>query len=100
MSEKLVFCPKCLQYRVKYIKNIDYCQCCYRKVLDEYSLYDYKVEKSKLNDTNKKICEMLIEEGIEKKEIHKILGLNKDYVQQIINRYTIRVNTEGEKRPF
>ena len=100
MEQKYVLCPKCRTIRIKYVKNNDYCQCCYRQILNEYSLYDYRVPKDKLNNTNRRICEMLIEEGIEKSKIHTILGLNKYYVQQIINRYTIRVNTFGKKRPF
>lgn len=93
-------CPRCKVLRVPYLSSLDYCQVCYRKTLDEYSLYDYKIDKKRIKGTALRICEMLIEEGIDRKEIHKILNLNKVYVQQIINKYTIRVNTDGEKRPF
>lgn len=98
---KYKICPRCRQFREPYIKSNDYCQRCYREILDEYSLYDYKVEKEKIkNETVRKILRLLIEEGVERQEIYKILGLNKVYVGQIINKYTIRVNTNGEKRPF
>ena len=100
MDNKKIICIKCGKMSSRYLKGLDYCQICYRKALDEYSYYDYKKPKEQITGTALKICEMLIENGVDKQEIHKILGLNKIYVQQIINRYTIHTNSKGEKRPF
>lgn len=95
-----IVCNRCRKLRSRYLDSINYCQICYREMLDEYSLYDYKIEKSRIQGTALRICEMLIEEGIEREKIHEILGLHRVYVQQIIKRYTVRVNSAGEKRPF
>ena len=93
-------CPRCGKLRAKHKNKLGYCQVCYREMLEEYSYYDYKENKDKLKGNAKKICELLIEEGKDRSEIHKILGLNKTYVQQVIKKHTIKVNSEGYKRPF
>lgn len=100
MDSNYVLCPCCNKVKARFTKGVDYCQVCYRKKLEEYAFYDYRVPKTKLSGTALRICEMLIEEGIERKEIHKILGLNKIYVQQVITRNAKRVNSEGKERPF
>lgn len=98
--KRQIICLRCKKRRQAFLDKLDYCQICYRELLDEYSLYDYKIEKKKIKGTALKICEMLIEEGIEREKIHEILGLHRVYVQQIIKRYTKRVNSQGEERPF
>ena len=100
MDKGYVFCPKCREIKTRFLSKLDYCQTCYRKLLDEYSYYDYKEDKKRLTGNAKKICELLIEEGYNRQEIHKMLDLNKVYVNQIINKYTIRVDVQGKKRPF
>lgn len=100
LKDTMVVCPKCGKLRHKFIKKVDYCQVCYREILDEYSLYDYKTPKEKLRGNSLKICELLIEKGVERQEIHKLLGLNPIYVQQIVKKHTNRVNTDNKKRPF
>ena len=97
---KEILCKCCGKIKAQFTKGVGYCQHCYRDALEEYSFYDYKFDKKKMNETGRKICEMLIEQGIDRKEIHKILGLNSVYVQQIIKKYTKRVNSEGKERPF
>lgn len=100
LKSEFVFCPRCREFKKRYVDNVDFCQVCYRKILDEYSYYDYAVDKRRLSGNAKKICELLIDEGYNRKEIHKILGLNQAYVSQIINKYAVRVNAKGEKKPF
>lgn len=100
MKENMILCDKCRKLRIQFIKGQNLCQICYRGYLEEYSFYDYKVDKSKLKGTKLRVCELLIEEGVDRGLIHKKLGLNKVYVQQIISRYTKRVNENGEERPF
>ncbi len=101
MSEcEMFLCPRCGKVRAKHNNKSGYCQCCYREMLDAYSFYDYKDNKKKLKGNTKKICELLIEEGKDRTEIHKILGLNKSYVQQVIKKNTIKVDRDGHKRPF
>lgn len=96
---KKVQCVRCKKMKYSYSAK-NYCQKCYREMLEEYSYYDYGVDKTRINGTALKVCEMLIEEGVDRKEIHKILGIHKVYVNQILNKYVIRVNAYGEKRPF
>ena len=100
MERKLILCEKCRTLKVQFVKTYNLCQTCYRELLDEYSFYDYKDRNIILRGNAKKICEMLIEQGINRQEIHKILGLNKVYVQQVINKHTKRVNKDGKLRPF
>ena len=97
---KMIVCERCGRYRARYGENIPYCQKCYRELLEEYSFYAYKVEKKRLSGNAKKICEMIVEEGINKKEVAEMLGLNKVYVGQVVNKYLERVNSEGKKKPF
>ena len=40
---------------------------------------------------------MTVEEGKSKEEIAKELGLNKEYVRQIIKKRTKRVDADGEE---
>lgn len=100
MKEHEMVCIKCGKIKSKYKGANGYCQKCYRGMLEEYSYYDYAVPKEKLRGTVLKVCEMLIEEGVERQEIHSVMKLHKVYVNQIINKYTVRVNSEGERRPF
>ena len=100
VKDKEIRCKKCGKKRVQFSSIRDYCQTCYRKMLDEYSYYGYRIEKDRIKGTALRVCEMLIEEGKDKDEIHKELGLNRVYVNQIVNRYTERVNSKGERRPF
>lgn len=98
-KEERVMCERCRKLKYAYgIKR--YCQKCYREMLEEYSYYDYGIEKNRIGGTALRVCEMLIEEGIDRKEIHKRIGLHRVYVNQIINKYTVRVNSNGERRPF
>ena len=99
-KEEMVLCENCRKLRIKYVQGNNYCQNCYRDLLDEYSYYDYKTPKEKLRGNSKRICELLIEDGVNRLEIHKMLNLNKVYVRQVINKHTNRVNAKGEKRPF
>ena len=99
-KDEMIVCEVCGRLRKRFVNNVKYCQVCYRNKCEEYSFYDYKVPKERLSGSALKICEMLIEEGINRKRIHEILGLNKVYVQQIINKYTKRVNAKGEEKPF
>jgi ribosomal protein L37E len=100
MQGNKILCRKCGKLKSKYNGAKEYCQSCYRELLEEYSYYDYAVDKNRIHGTALRVCEMLIEEGIDRLEIHEILGLHKCYVRQIINKYTVRVNREGERRPF
>ncbi len=97
--KEFVMCNCCNKLRKRF-NNYEMCQDCYRKLLKEYSFYDYKVPKENLSGNTLRICEMLIEEGVERKEIHKILNLNKVYVNIVINKNTKRVNVDGKERPF
>ena len=87
-KDEMIVCEVCGRLRKRFVNNVNYCQVCYRNKCEEYSFYDYKVPKERLSGSALKICEMLIE------------GLNKVYVQQIINKYTKRVNAKGEEKPF
>lgn len=98
-NEKVV-CRKCGKLKNLYAGGHGFCQKCYRELLDEYSYYDYGRDKNRIRGTELKVCEMLIEQGVDRKEIHKILGLNAQYVRMIVNKNCIRVNANGEKRPF
>lgn len=100
MENKKILCKRCNKIKNKYAGANGYCQACYRELLEEYSYYDYGIEKKRIHGTALKVCEMLIEEGVDRLEIHSKLKLNKCYVRQIINKYTVRVNAEGERRPF
>lgn len=100
MDKNKIVCKRCRKIKSKFRGSNGYCQACYREMLEEYSYYDYAVEKNRIRGTALRICEMLIEEGVERQEIHKILGLNKCYVRQIVSKYAVRVNVEGERRPF
>lgn len=100
MGKEKILCKRCRKLKDRYEGAGEYCQKCYREMLEEYSYYDYRVDKERIHGTSLRVCEMLIEEGIAKEEIHKILGLNKVYVRQIINKYAVRVNAEGKVRPF
>ena len=100
MEQKLILCENCRKLRTQYIKAYQFCQTCYRELLDEYSYFDYKTPKEKLRGNAKQICELLIEQGANKLEIYKMLNLNKVYVQQIINKHTNRVDKNGNIRPF
>ena len=56
--------------------------------------------QEKLSETPKKVCKLLIEDGVPRSQIYKKLKLNRTYVQQIIKKYTIKVNQDGKERPF
>ena len=99
-ERELILCENCRTLKVQFIKTYNFCQICYRNLLEEYSFYDYKDKNKRLRGNAKRICEMLIEEGVDRLEIHKILKLNRVYVQQVINKYTNRVNKDGKVRPF
>ena len=96
----MIVCAKCGKLRAKCLGSDKYCQVCYRKLLEEYSFYDYKTPKEKLKGNSLKVCELFIEKGLTRAEIHKKLGLHEVYVQQIIKKHTKRVNSKGEERPF
>lgn len=100
MESKVIVCEHCNQVKTQYFSKYMFCQTCYRKLLEEYSFYDYKIPKEKLNETSRKICKLLIEDGVPRGQIYKKVKLNKTYVQQIIKKYTIRVNQDGKERPF
>lgn len=100
MESKVIVCEHCNQVKTQYFSKYMFCQTCYRKLLEEYSFYDYKISKEKLNETSRKICKLLIEDGVPRGQIYKKVKLNKTYVQQIIKKYTIRVNQDGKERPF
>lgn len=100
MDKNYVVCPKCLETRKRFLNNLDYCQVCYRKLLEEYSYYDYKTEKKRLKGNSLKICQMLIEEGKTIDEIQEELGLNRSYILQVVAKHTYRVNRNGNVRPF
>lgn len=104
-ENELIFCPMCKKFKKRY-SNVKYCQVCYRKILDEYSLYDYvykdeQEQKKYMSRKAIKVCRLLIEYGIrDTKEIAKLTKLNQVYVRQIIHKFTIKVNSNGEVRPF
>lgn len=104
-KKEKIFCPICKKFKTRY-SSVDYCQSCYRKILDEYSLYDYvykdeKEQKKHMSRNAIIVCRLLVEHGIrDTKEISRLTKLNQVYVRQIIHKFTIKVNTNGEVRPF
>lgn len=93
-------CFVCHKNRARYILKKDICQMCYRKMLDEYALYDYR-EGIEMNKGEEIICKVVVEEGIKKsKDVAKRTGYSKPYVDMTIERCLVRVNTNGERRPF
>lgn len=98
-EKEMILCKKCNKLRMNYKGSNGLCQICYREVLEEYSYFDYKTPKEKLSGNSLKICELLIEQGLDVNAIYKELGLNKVYVRQVINKHTNRVNANGHIRP-
>ncbi len=104
-EKDIIFCPICKKFKSKY-KGTQYCQYCYRKLLEEYSNYDYlyrneEDRKKYMSDNARKICKLLVEDGIrDKKKIAEMVNLNFYYVRSIIGKYTMHVNSDGEVRPF
>lgn len=97
---EIISCQYCGRNRARYIKNKNICQSCYRKMLDRYSLYEYR-ENEELSEIQKKICKKIIEEGIQDvKRICKELGCSEIYVYQTIEKKLKRVDTFGNERPF
>lgn len=99
-KEREIRCKRCGKKRKQFLNIEEYCQVCYRELLEEYSYYDYGVEKSRLRGNSLKICEKVIEEGKSSKEIAREIGLNEIYVRQVIHKNLVRVNSKGERRPF
>lgn len=98
--DEIINCFVCHKNRARYIKNKDICQVCYRKMLDEYALYDYK-EGVEMNKGEKMICRVVVEEGIKKSiDVAKRTGYSKIYVDMTIEKCLERVNTDGKRRPF
>lgn len=98
--KKEIRCKRCGKVKMKFSTIERYCQACYREMLEEYSYYEYGIDKSKIKGRSLRICEMIVEEGRSKEEIASELGMNLVYVRQVIHKNLVKVNNKGERRPF
>lgn len=90
-------CKKCGEERAYHRNRYGYCQRCYREEIKRYRFYEYGENYGELRGNERKIVRMTVEEGKSKEEIAKELGLNKEYVRQIIKKRTKRVDADGEE---
>lgn len=101
-----VECPRCGGLLVPYLENSDYCQKCYREILEQYSFWKYdplKV-KPKIDTTAYKVCEILIGTQIKPKTLvekyGEELGISSvKYVNNIKEKYLVRCDTFGNEKP-
>ena len=90
-------CVKCGELKGYHNNRYGYCQKCYKEYLDRYRYYDYKCDVEQLGWNEKRIVKYTVEEGLSKEEIANRLGLNKEYVRQVIKRNTKRVDIDGKE---
>lgn len=89
-------CPKCGEVKGLHNNRLGYCQKCYKEYLDRYRYYDYDCDINKLGWNEKRIVKYKVEDGLSKEEIASRLGLNTEYVRQVIKKNTKRVDIEGK----
>lgn len=101
-----VVCPVCKKLKIKYLKNNDYCQKCYREILSKYSFYKYKDEnkKPKFGSTEYKVCDIMIYDNIKPKKLVEKYGAelkisSVKYVFSISEKYLEKCDTYGNPRP-
>ena len=101
MSREKTRCPKCGKFLTPYIKTSDLCQSCYRKLLEEYSYYDYKpnVKKPKPKSKAYKILQCVVNDRLSTEEISKLTNSNLVYVRLMIHRYLYKCDINGNPRP-
>ena len=104
-KEKKV-CPRCGKYLMQYIKSSDYCQKCYRQILNRYSFWKYKDENNKpsFDSSEYKICEILMWDMIKPKNLyekyHEELGIvSVRSIYRVINKYLEKCDTLSESKP-
>lgn len=101
-----VECPKCGKFLVPYLDTSNYCQKCYREMLDRYSFWKYneRVPKPKIDTTAYRVCEILIGTQIKPKTLvdkyGEELGISSvKYVNNIKEKYLVRCDTFGNDKP-
>ena len=105
-KKERVRCPQCGNYCTPYLSNSDWCQKCYREVLEKYCYWKYneKVERPKKGGTEEKVCEILISENLEPKKVIEKYGAkigitSRNYVYMISQKYLVKCDLLGNKKP-
>lgn len=93
-------CEVCGKIRKRISYKHSMCQVCYRKLLDTYSFYGYKTPKEQLKGTELKVCELIVEQNMNRKEVCERLNITKNYVDIIVSKNCFRCDTYGNERPF
>lgn len=100
--KRKAFCPHCHKYLIAYTRNSDLCQICYRKLLDEYSYYNYKNEnkKPRKGTISEKICEEIVKNSeIKNYEVAEKLNTSLLLVSTVRQKYLCRCNGLNQLPP-